>query len=44
MPNISQNAGPVRLLVIDVDGTLIGAVRRISPRVFRALIEAQATP
>jgi ribonucleotide monophosphatase NagD (HAD superfamily) len=42
MPDISQNAASVRLLAIDVDGTLIGAEHSISPRVLQALKEMQA--
>lgn len=32
---------PIRLLVVDVDGTLVGADRRVSPRVECALAEAR---
>src|SRR5215213_8381892 len=32
---------PIRLLVVDVDGTLVGADRQISPRVHRALEESR---
>lgn len=41
MRDMSQSTVPIRLLALDVDGTLVGVQRGISPRVFRALKEVQ---